>query len=261
MATWTGSRKIPNGAWTRACCGLACARSSCSASITGRRKIRWLRLRKRTRGAISAYAQGDDYHDVIKKRLKTLARWLRGHNRRRSEGVRRHGRRDGKAAGAGRGPRLAGQAHQPRLARVRLLAVPRRDFYRIRPAARRGRRRSLRHLQRLPGDLPDRGVPRALQARCAALHLVSHHREQGTDPARIPQSDRQPHLWLRRLPRRLPLEQVRADRPRDKALRARRAARAVSSPNSHGSTTPLSARCLQNPRSSASAAIALSAMC
>src|SRR4051812_39076126 len=33
-------------------------------------------LAKRTLGAISAYAQGDDYHDVIKKRLKTLARWL-----------------------------------------------------------------------------------------------------------------------------------------------------------------------------------------
>jgi epoxyqueuosine reductase len=33
-------------------------------------------LKARTRGAISVYAQGDDYHDVIKKRLKTLARWL-----------------------------------------------------------------------------------------------------------------------------------------------------------------------------------------
>jgi len=33
-------------------------------------------LERRDRGAISAYAQGDDYHDIIKKRLKALARWL-----------------------------------------------------------------------------------------------------------------------------------------------------------------------------------------
>jgi epoxyqueuosine reductase len=33
-------------------------------------------LEKRTCGAISAYAQGDDYHELVKKRLKALARWL-----------------------------------------------------------------------------------------------------------------------------------------------------------------------------------------
>jgi epoxyqueuosine reductase len=33
-------------------------------------------LEARQRGAISVYAQGDDYHDVIKPKLKALARWL-----------------------------------------------------------------------------------------------------------------------------------------------------------------------------------------
>ena len=33
-------------------------------------------LQRRDRGAISTYAQADDYHDVIKPRLTALARWL-----------------------------------------------------------------------------------------------------------------------------------------------------------------------------------------
>jgi epoxyqueuosine reductase len=33
-------------------------------------------LRQRSRATISVYARGDDYHDIIKPRLKALARWL-----------------------------------------------------------------------------------------------------------------------------------------------------------------------------------------
>jgi epoxyqueuosine reductase len=33
-------------------------------------------LKRRDRGAISVYARSDDYHEIIKPRLKTLARWL-----------------------------------------------------------------------------------------------------------------------------------------------------------------------------------------
>jgi epoxyqueuosine reductase len=33
-------------------------------------------LKQREQGVISAYAQGRDYHDVVKKRLKRLGRWL-----------------------------------------------------------------------------------------------------------------------------------------------------------------------------------------
>jgi epoxyqueuosine reductase len=36
------------------------------------------RLKAKDRGAISVYAHGDDYHELIKKRLKAIARWLAG---------------------------------------------------------------------------------------------------------------------------------------------------------------------------------------
>ncbi|MCC5972832.1 MAG: tRNA epoxyqueuosine(34) reductase QueG, partial [Rubellimicrobium sp.] len=35
-------------------------------------------LERRDRGAISVYAQGRDYHDLVKKRLKAVGRWLIG---------------------------------------------------------------------------------------------------------------------------------------------------------------------------------------
>ena len=36
-------------------------------------------LEQREKGAISVYAQNRDYHDMVKKRLKRLARWLIDH--------------------------------------------------------------------------------------------------------------------------------------------------------------------------------------
>ena len=68
---------------------------------------------------------------------------------------------------------------------------------------------------------PTAAFPAPYQARCAPLHLLSDHRAQGPDPARAARADGQPHLWLRRLPGGVPLEQVRASRPRGEARRAR----------------------------------------
>ena len=52
-------------------------------------------------------------------------------------------------------------------------------------------------LHRLHARLPHRRHRRAVPARCAALHFLSHHRVGGLHPARISPRDRQPHLRLR----------------------------------------------------------------
>ena len=95
-------------------------------------------------------------------------------------------------------------------------------------AAGRARARPLRQLPALPRRLPDRRVPGTLPARCAALHQLPDHRAQGPDPARAAAADGQPDLRLRRLPRRLPVEQVRAGHPRDEAAGARGPGRTVA---------------------------------
>ena len=48
----------------------------CWAPATRRTATRWLALTTPTIGNISVYARGRDYHDVIKKRLKALGRWI-----------------------------------------------------------------------------------------------------------------------------------------------------------------------------------------
>ena len=154
-------------------------------------------LRERLHGAISVYAQGDDYHDVIRPRLKSLGRWL----------IEKAGgdvkvfvdtapvmeKPLAEAAGIGwqgKHTNLVSREMGSWLflgAIFTTLDLPPDD-----PGAR-----PLRHLPRLPRHLPDGGISRAVSPRCAALHLLSDHRAQGPDPARAAPADRQSHLRLR----------------------------------------------------------------
>ena len=181
------------------------------------------------RGNISVYARGRDYHDLVKSRLKRLAAVHRRALAGRAQAFRRHRAGDGEAAGRARRARLAGQAHQSRVARFRLMAVPRRDLSRASSCRRTRRTRITAARAALSRCLPDRGLSRALPARCAALHLLSHDRAQGPHRGGAAPADRQPHLWLRRLPRRVPMEQVRAGRH---AVQASRRATRSTAPRS-----------------------------
>ena len=173
--------------------------------------------------------------------------------KRERQGLRRHRAGDGKAARR-RPPGSAGRASTPTSSAASTArgcssarSTPRCRFAPDAPA-----RGPLRILPRLPGRLPDRRLPRALPARCAALHFLPDDRAQGTDPGGIPRGDRQPHLRLRRLPRGLPVEQVRRKRraPSARSCRAPNWSRR-GSPTCWRSTTPVSASCSPARRSSA----------
>ena len=138
---------------------------------------------RRDRGAISVYAQNRDYHEVMKGRLKEIAGKI----------VARAGgdvkvfvdtapvmeKPLAEAAGLGwqgKHTNLVSREHGSWLFLGTI-------FTTAELAPDRAGDRPLRLLPRLPRRLPDRCLSGALPARCAALHFLPHHREQGADPA------------------------------------------------------------------------------
>ena len=148
-------------------------------------------------------------------------------------------------AGARGGARRQGGAGLARQAHAALPGMPARFFSwarstpicRCRSAA--ATQRALRQLPRLSRRLPDRRHRRALRARRAPLHLLSHHRAQGQHSRSAAAADRQSRLRLRRLPARLPVEPA-----------TRRRARSRISPCATAWTTPICSRSSPGPRPS-----------
>ena len=133
-----------------------------------------------------------------------------------------------KPLAAALGSRLAGQAHQSRVAAIRLVAVPRRDLHHARSAARRGGSTIIAAIAAPASISARRRLSRRpiVSMRGAAFPISPSSTKA---PFRASCAlDRQSHLWLRRLSRGLSVEQIRRRRSRNEACRARGIARAAA---------------------------------
>ena len=195
--------------------GLKRRASSCWAPIMGRISIRSKCCRARAPARFRSMRRATDYHDVLKKKLKRLAGFIAEEF---DADVKVFvdtapvlEKPLAQAAGLGWQGKHTNLVSREFGSWLFLGSV----FTTLALEPDEAESDHCGQCRRLSRYLSDQGVSRALPTRCAALHFLSHHRAQGPHRARIPRGDGQSHLWLRRLPGRLSVEQVRADFPRD----------------------------------------------
>ena len=115
-------------------------------------------LEKRDRGAISVYAQNRDYHDIIKGRLKEIAGRIVARTGGDVKVFVDTAPVMEKPLAEAAGHRLAGQAHQSRQPRVRLVAVPRHRSSPLPRSSPMSRRRTIA-ARAAPASTPARPTP------------------------------------------------------------------------------------------------------
>ena len=133
-------------------------------------------LARRDRGAVSVYARGRDYHDLVKPRLKRLGRWLVAETGAEIKVFVDTAPVMEKPLAEAAGIGWQGKHTNLLSPRARQLVLPRRDLHHAGAAAGRAGSGSLRVVPGVPRRLPDRGAAGALPARCAAVHQLSDDR-------------------------------------------------------------------------------------